>query len=164
MNSYDNKFTENNFAFANNNADSENISITNNMDAQLAEALSMGPGGPEPKKKKTIAKILIISGTVKKGDNKKAWPGTTLTEDDTIVVSARSYVGVVAVSSGKTIEIKQAGTYKVKDLVDLANNNNPTLIEKYFDYIGKEVMKGKKEDINKNHTKNSAISAPDRDN
>jgi hypothetical protein len=81
-------------------------------------------------------KVLANKGgnEVKSGDS---WTpiktGATLKGTDELKVSDNSYVGLVH-SSGKPMELKQAGSYKVKDLEDKVGKGT-SVLNKYTDFI-----------------------------
>lgn len=103
-------------------------------------------------------KVLATNGNVTlKADKKKIWAGSTLAATDEIVVGANSYIGLMH-KGGKTLEIKQAGTYKVSQLnskVTAANSSNSA---KYVNYVVGEMAKADRQDINKNHRKYMAVT------
>lgn len=81
-------------------------------------------------------KVLVNKGKteLKSGTNWQPMKvGTSLNPTDEIKLSENSYVGLVHVS-GKPMEIKQAGSYKVVDLAGKVNGG-ATVLNKYTDFI-----------------------------
>ncbi len=77
-----------------------------------------------------------------KGDNKVKsggeWQalktGASLNETDELQVSADAYLGLVH-SSGKTLELKEAGNHKVSDLAAKINTSGSSVASKYADFV-----------------------------
>ncbi|KOY86627.1 hypothetical protein AD998_11165 [bacterium 336/3] len=88
--------------------------------------------------------------------NKKIWAGTALKNADVITVAQNGYLGLMHLKTGKTIEIKKAGTYTMSTLTPKTGNSS--LGPKYSSYVAEELFKGEKQDINKNHRKYMAIT------
>jgi hypothetical protein len=82
-------------------------------------------------------KVLVNKGKneVKAGS---AWQsvkvGASLKATDELKVSENSYVGLVH-KSGKPLELKQAGKYKISDLAGKVSSNNSSVLNKYADFI-----------------------------
>jgi len=103
-------------------------------------------------------KVLATNGTVNlKAGNKRIWSGSTLAGTDEVVVGSNSYVGLMH-KGGKTLEIKQAGSYKISDLSSKVSGNNSGTSAKYVSYVAGEMAKADRQDINKNHRKYMAIT------
>jgi hypothetical protein len=103
-------------------------------------------------------KVLATNGNVNlKTSNKKIWSGSTLSPTDEVVVGANSYVGLMH-KGGKTLEIKQAGSYKISDLNSKVGAANSSTSAKYASYVAGEMAKADRQDINKNHRKYMAIT------
>ncbi|SKC40230.1 hypothetical protein [Ohtaekwangia koreensis] len=81
-------------------------------------------------------KVLVIKGTneLKTGD---AWQpiktGASLKSGDELKLSDNSYIGLMHVT-GKPIELKQAGSYKVADLSSKISGGS-SVLNKYTDFI-----------------------------
>lgn len=60
--------------------------------------------------------------------------GASLKSGDEIKVADNAYLGLVH-ASGKPMELKTAGSYKVKDLSDKLKGSGTTVINKYTDFI-----------------------------
>jgi hypothetical protein len=102
-------------------------------------------------------KVLTSNGNnVVKVGNKKIWAGTALKNTDIITVAQNGYVGLMHLKTGKTIEIKKAGTYTMSTLTPKAGGSS--LGVKYSSYVADELFKGEKQDVNKNHRKYMAIT------
>jgi len=87
-----------------------------------------------------------------KGDNKiKSGPntqqlktGASLQEADELILSDNAYLGLVH-ASGKTMELKEAGTHKVSDLAKKVNTGSSSVASKYADFVlSKMSAEGKK--------------------
>lgn len=99
-----------------------------------------------------------------KGDNKvlvngaeqKVLIGKKLFNNDKIVVGENAYLGL-AHKSGKTIELKKAGTYEVSKLSGEVASQNASVAKKYVDFVAGE-MSSKDEDMAKNRHKYMAVT------
>ena len=60
--------------------------------------------------------------------------GSKINANQSIKVGAESYLGL-AHKSGKTLEIKEAGTYKVSDLEARFDNASNGVTSKYIDFV-----------------------------
>lgn len=87
-----------------------------------------------------------------KGDNKVKsgadWQplktGASLQDTDELILSENPYLGLVH-STGKTIELKVAGTHKVSDLAEKVGSGNSSVTSKYADFVlSKMSAEGKK--------------------
>ncbi|GAB4123773.1 MAG: hypothetical protein OHK0045_03730 [Raineya sp.] len=103
-------------------------------------------------------KVMATNGSVRlKNANKRVWAGTALSAADEIVVGANSYIGLMH-KGGKTLEIKQAGNYKVSQLNSQVASTNSSNSAKYVSYVAGEMAKADRQDINKNHRKYMAVT------
>ncbi|MDX1902951.1 MAG: hypothetical protein SFU27_02235 [Thermonemataceae bacterium] len=103
-------------------------------------------------------KVMATNGTVMlKNTKKRVWAGTTLSAADILEISSNSYVGLMH-KGGKTMEIKQAGSYKISDLSAKVKGSNSSTSAKYVSYVAGEMSKADRQDINKNHRKYMAIT------
>ena len=90
-------------------------------------------------------KVIANKGTnqVKSGDG---WaplkPGASLKDSDELQVGENSYLGLVS-ASGKPLELKQAGPYKVSDLTNKTKGGS-SVLNKYTDFILSSNAEGKK--------------------
>jgi hypothetical protein len=102
-------------------------------------------------------KVLTSNGNnVLKVGNKRIWAGTLLKNTDVITVVQNGYLGLMHVKTGKTVEIKKAGTYTMSTLTPKTGGSS--LGAKYSSYVADELFKGEKQDVNKNHRKYMAIT------
>lgn len=105
-----------------------------------------------------VFKVLASKGDVKlKATQKKLWGGSSLKNTDEIVVGNDSYIGLMH-SSGRTVELKQPGTYKVKELASKAGGAGSSTTSKYVSYVAGEMTKADRRDINQNHRKYMAMT------
>ncbi|NJM93589.1 MAG: hypothetical protein HC842_02030 [Cytophagales bacterium] len=84
-----------------------------------------------------VFRVLANKGenTVKSGSEwKPVKTGSTLNMSDELKVSNGSYLGLIH-KSGKTLELKTAGDYKVNQLMANLNSNNSSVASKYADFI-----------------------------
>ncbi len=116
------------------------------------------------KRNSIVLALLLMVGTLvnaqtytfkvlaNKGDNKvksgAEWQalktGASLNETDELQVSADAYLGLVH-SSGKTLELKEAGTHKVSELASKVNTGSSSVASKYADFVlSKMSAEGKK--------------------
>jgi hypothetical protein len=103
-------------------------------------------------------KVMATNGNVTlKATNKKIWAGSTLSATDEVVVGANSYIGLMH-KGGKTLELKQAGSYKVSQLNSQVTSANSSNSAKYVNYVAGEMAKADRQDINKNHRKYMAVT------
>jgi len=103
-------------------------------------------------------KVLATNGMVMtKNTKKRVWAGSTLNAADVLEISSNSYVCLMH-KGGKTMEIKQAGAYKISDLSAKIKNSNSSTSAKYVSYVAGEMSKADRQDINKNHRKYMAIT------
>jgi len=102
-------------------------------------------------------KVLSSQGNnVFQKTKQRIWAGTTLKTSDAITVAQGGYLGLMHTKTGKTIEVKKAGNYLVSSLVPQTTGSS--LIAKYGSYVGEEMVKVEKQDINKNHRKYMAVT------
>jgi hypothetical protein len=65
--------------------------------------------------------------------------GSKITNEQSIQVGTSAYLGLAHVS-GRTLEIKQAGTYKISDLTARIKSGKPSsLASKYMDFVNSEL-------------------------
>lgn len=108
-----------------------------------------------------IFKVLIT-----KGSNKAIVASSTTPQDlivgkklyttDKIVVGTGGYLGL-SHKSGKTIELKTAGTYEVAKLVEQVNTQNASVSSKYVTYVAGQ-MTANNEDLAANRYKHMAVT------
>jgi len=73
--------------------------------------------------------------------------GATLKDGDELKVVENAYLGLVY-NSGKPLELKQPGNYKVKELSDKMKKGGTTVLNKYTDFILSSNAEGKKNNLN----------------
>ncbi|HSY62625.1 MAG TPA: hypothetical protein VK796_12160 [Cytophaga sp.] len=108
-----------------------------------------------------IFKVLIT-----KGSNKAIVASSTTPQDlivgkklyatDKVVVATGGYLGL-SHKSGKTIELKTAGTYEVSKLVEQVNTQNASVSSKYVTYVAGQ-MTANNEDLAANRYKHMAVT------
>ncbi len=105
-----------------------------------------------------VFKVLASKGDVKlKATQKKLWGGSSLKQTDEIVIGNDSYLGLIH-SSGRTVELKQPGVYKVSELASKATSAGSSTTSKYVSYVTDEITKADRRDINQNHRKYMAMT------
>jgi len=73
-------------------------------------------------------------------DWKPVFVGKKLLKGDKITIAENGYIGL-AHKSGKTIELRKAGTYEVAKLAGEVNTQNASAQKKYVDYLASEAKK-----------------------
>jgi hypothetical protein len=99
-----------------------------------------------------LFKVLISSGDnsiIKNGKWETVKIGTQLGKNDQVRVEG--FLGLQH-NSGKTVEIKTAGTYKVADLVSKVPTGNSSVAEKYASFVAKRMAGGGNGGTNQNAT------------
>lgn len=97
---------------------------------------------------------LQTSGTT---DWKALFVGKKLSKGDKITIGENGYLGL-AHKSGKTIELKKAGTYEVSKLAGEVANQNASTTTKYVNYLAGEMSKTGGEDMAKNKYKYMTVT------
>lgn len=108
-----------------------------------------------------LFKVLASKGTIKytSGSSTESKPiviGKKLYKNDQIVVGTNSYLGLVH-TSGKTIEVKKPGTYKVSELSSEVTTQNSSVSKKYVDFVMGE-MTSNNEDMTQNRHKYMGVT------
>ncbi len=104
-----------------------------------------------------VFKVMASNGNVvQKSPAKRLWAGSQLQATDVVNVPEKGYVGLMH-KNGRTIELKQAGNYKISDLASKVGGS-ASITSKYANYVAGEMSKVDKVDINKNHRKYSSIT------
>jgi len=108
-----------------------------------------------------IFKVLITKGSNKAIVASSTTPqdlivGKKLYTSDKIVVATGGYLGL-SHKSGKTIELKTAGTYEVAKLVEQVNTQNASVSSKYVTYVAGQ-MTANNEDLAANRYKHMAVT------
>ncbi|GAB4130586.1 MAG: hypothetical protein OHK0045_14660 [Raineya sp.] len=91
-----------------------------------------------------------------KNSQKRIWAGSTLKVSDAINIASGGYLGLMHIKTGKTIELKKSGSYLMSSFVPKRGGNS--LVAKYGNFVGEEMIKAEKQDINKNHRKYMAVT------
>jgi hypothetical protein len=104
-----------------------------------------------------VFKVLASRGKNTLADGTAIFAGKKLGSNDVIKISESSYLGLIH-NSGKTIEVKEAGTYKVADLASKAVAKNTSISKKYSDYVIGELTKSESSDIHANYQKNMKVT------
>ncbi|TRX55524.1 hypothetical protein FNH22_17975 [Fulvivirga sp. M361] len=108
-------------------------------------------------------KVLANKGDnkIKTGSDWKALKtGASLNTGDELVVSDDAYLGLVH-ASGKTMELKDAGTHKVADLAERVNNGGSSVASKYADFVlSKMSAEGKKNRLSATGAVHRGIGTP----
>ncbi len=102
---------------------------------------------------KVMASNGVITSQISK---KRLWAGSELAKTETIVVPSGGYVGLMH-KNGNTLELKQAGNYKIAEL-DKKMGVKTAISNKYATFVAGEMTKADKIDINQNHRKYSSIT------
>jgi hypothetical protein len=87
-----------------------------------------------------VFKVLAAKGgsTVKSANSaewKKTLIGMKIQQADAIKLNANDYLGLIHIASGKTLELKTAGSYNVKDLATKVSATGSTYSQKYAEYV-----------------------------
>jgi len=88
---------------------------------------------------------------------KPVFVGKRLTKGDKITIGENGYLGL-AHKSGKTIELKKAGTYEVSKLAGEVASQNASTNTKYVNYLAGEMGKTGGEDMAKNRYKYMSVT------
>jgi len=80
--------------------------------------------------------------------------GSRLNDGDKLKLSNDSYLGLVH-TSGKTLELKQAGSYDIKVLSDQLGSTTKSIVSKYADFV---ISKMAPEEIEKNRKKYASVT------
>jgi hypothetical protein len=101
-----------------------------------------------------VFKVLASKGTVtvKTGNSvewKKPFVGTKIQQTDAIKLNANDYLGLMHIASGKTLELKTAGSYNAKELANKVASTGSSYSQKYAEYV-MSAMSNNGADANKN--------------
>lgn len=108
-----------------------------------------------------IFKVLASKGankvvSSKSTEQKPILIGKKLFKDDKVIIGENSYLGL-AHKSGKTIELKKAGTYEISKLSSEVASQNAGVAKKYVDFVAGE-LSSTDEDMAKNRHKYMAVT------
>lgn len=78
--------------------------------------------------------------------------GAKLYGADKLTIGSGGFVGLLH-KSGKTVELRQAGTFEIADLSAKVAGTSVSTSKRYTDFVLNELTKDGSEDINKNHRK-----------
>jgi hypothetical protein len=108
-----------------------------------------------------LFKVLAAQGDVatsKATEVTKLAAGKSLYRDQIVTVTGKSYLGLVH-KTGKAIEIREPGTYKVWDLDAVVTNTASTsLTKKYAKYVFGELQREDDKGMRKNHQQYMAVT------
>lgn len=108
-----------------------------------------------------VFRVMASKGTNKllvSGNQAPLVVGKRLSADDEIHVGQASYVGLVHNATGKTIELKTEGTFKVKDLSSKVAVTNSSFSERYSKYVMDELTSIESSDVAAYHRKNMKVT------
>lgn len=91
-------------------------------------------------------KVMANKGAneVKSGDSWQAIkPGSSLKSGDELKIAENSYIGLIH-ATGKPMELRQAGSFKVADLAAKLSGGGASVLNKYTDFILSSNAEGKK--------------------
>jgi len=83
-------------------------------------------------------KVIAVRGSAASTRGSKLTIGTVLALADKITVGSDGYVGLVH-SNGRTLELRKAGTYGVKDLDKMATKKSGSVNSKFASYVVNEL-------------------------
>jgi hypothetical protein len=90
-------------------------------------------------------KVLASKGNIEvktpRSEAKKIKTGDNINSDDIIKIPKSSYVGLMH-KSGKTIEIKEEGEYKAKDLAEKLSSHKTSFSKRFAQYVADEIAGG----------------------
>ncbi|TAH27999.1 MAG: hypothetical protein EAZ06_11675 [Cytophagales bacterium] len=104
-----------------------------------------------------VFKVLASRGKNTLADGSAVFAGKKLGASDIIKVGEGSYLGLIH-STGKTLEVKEAGTYKIGELSSKAIAKSSSITKKYSDYVIGELTKAESSDIHANYQKNMKVT------
>lgn len=104
-----------------------------------------------------VFKVLASRGKNTLADGSAVFAGKKLSATDVIKVSDGSYLGLIH-TTGKTLEVKEAGTYKISELSTKAIAKSSSITKKYSAYVIGELTKAESSDIHANYQKNMKVT------
>ncbi|MDX2196157.1 MAG: hypothetical protein NW207_07045 [Cytophagales bacterium] len=104
-----------------------------------------------------VFKVLASRGKNTLSDGTAIVAGKKLSNSDVVTVGANSYLGLIH-NSGKSVEVKEAGTYKIAELASKALAKNSSVTKKYSDYVLGELTKSDGADIHAQYQKNMKVT------
>ncbi len=104
-----------------------------------------------------VFKVLASRGKNTLVDGSSVFAGKKLLATDVIKVSENSYLGLIH-NSGRTLELKTPGSYKISDLSSQVIAKSSSVTKKYSDYVVSELTKSDGGDIHANYQKNMKVT------
>jgi hypothetical protein len=104
-----------------------------------------------------VFKVLASRGFNTLVDGSAIFAGKKLNATDVIKVGNSSYLGLIH-NTGKTVEVKEPGTYKVSELSAKLLSKSSSITKKYSDYVIGELTKTENGDIHSNYQKNMKVT------
>lgn len=80
-------------------------------------------------------KVIASRGNATTKDGKKALIGMKISQTDAIKLNPNDYLGLIHITTGKTLELKTAGSYYVKDLSAKVSGTTSSYSQKYAEYV-----------------------------
>ena len=104
-----------------------------------------------------VFKIMATNGNIiQKKSAKRLWAGAQLQGNEVINIPNKGYIGLMH-KNGRTIELKQAGDYKISDLAKKLGGHS-SITSKYANYMYEQMTKADKVDINKHNRRYKSIT------
>lgn len=108
-----------------------------------------------------VFKVLAAQGDVvstRQNEQQRLSAGKQLLRDQVVQVTGKAYVGLVH-KSGKSLELKEPGTYNVWELdAVISKNANVSLTKKYAKYVFNELKKDDEGGMRRNHQQYMAVT------
>lgn len=104
-----------------------------------------------------VFKVLASRGSITTADKSSITAGKKLYKDDVVEVGSSAFVGLVH-KSGKTLELRAAGSYPVSELAAKVGTSGSSVSERYANYVIQEVSKDKESSVKKNHQQYMAVT------
>lgn len=104
-----------------------------------------------------VFKVLASRGKNTLADGSPIVAGKKLQATDVVKVGENGYLGLIH-NSGKTLEVKESGTYKVADLTSKVTAKSSSISQKYTSYVLNEMTKTEGGDIHANYQKNMKVT------
>lgn len=104
-----------------------------------------------------VFKVLASRGKNTLADGSSVFAGKKLLANDIIKISENSYLGLIH-NSGRTLELKTPGSYKIADLSSQVVAKSASVTKKYSDYVVGELTKADGGDIHSNYQKNMKVT------
>lgn len=112
-------------------------------------------------KQEILFKVLAAQGdvaTTKSTELSRLAAGKSLYKDQVVQINGKGYLGLMH-KSGKSVEIRQPGTYKVWDLDAVVTKTaSSSLAKKYAKYVFGELQRDDEKGLRKNHQQYMAVT------